>query len=270
VPRVLSLSPDGRRVAQAPAAELSQLRRGSLGFIRRGTPLADASPIPLAPPSPDTACCDILARFSIGGGGSICGGVIDELSATAPAAAAVGIWCAPAAPGAAGLLLLFWFATASLAAAHEGSLAAAAAAAAAAHAAAQPPPDDESDDYPDGPPSYDSSPHASYDATPTVGVPEVTVELRALFDHSAVELFTTERGSASGLALSTRHYAGSRRHGGATGGIHLVALGGDAAVLSGNAWAMQGCWGEREPACAPEAAARSVAEAEAALRRWSV
>jgi hypothetical protein len=43
-----------------------------------------------------------------------------------------------------------------------------------------------------------------------------------------------------------------------------------AAGLSGNAWAMQGCWGDREPACAPEAAARSVAEAEAALRRWSV
>jgi hypothetical protein len=241
VPRVLSLSYDGRRVAQAPAAELARLRGASLGTLRRGTRLYDGAPAPLIhAASPAAACCDVLARFSRGG------------------AAAVGLWRPPSAPGGSGLLLTFCFASGALEATHECTLDAAAAAAAAAHsahacfaagaaaAAAQQhttaaasddaPCDDDADE--DGDSAAADEP---YDDRPDEEDLSTCVELRVLFDHSAVEVFTTERGAAPGLALATRHYAGVNGRGG--GGVCLVALGGGgAAVLSASAWAMGTIW----------------------------
>ena len=68
---------------------------------------------------------------------------------------------------------------------------------------------------------------------------EASVELRVLYDHSAVEAFTTERGAAPGLALATRHYGGPRDQ---CGALRVVAIGGDAAVMSATAWAMGSIW----------------------------
>jgi hypothetical protein len=264
VPRVLSLSLDGRRVVQAPAAELARLRGASLGALRRGTRLRDGVPEPLiASASADAACCDVLARFARG------------------SAAAVGLWRPPGAPGGAGLLLTFCFASGALEATHECSLDAAAAAAAAAHSqhacfaagaaaqqhAAYPPSSSASSDGADGADGTDdgtdgTADEASYDEEDL----STCVELRVLFDHSAVEVFTTERGAAPGLALATRHYAGAAGRG--SGGVCLVALGGEGAVRSAAAWAMGTIWeGGGDKMMPPEECPLLFAAAEAARRR---
>ena len=245
-PRVLSLSADGRRVAQAPAAELATLRRGARGTLKRGTVLTDALTSPFggdaASDAGVTLCgaatrADVLARCARG------------------TAAAVGLWRAAApdaaAAGALGLLLTFWFDEGTLHAAHEATLEAAMAAAAAAHASPAGSHDinDGDDDACDDLAGSGGGLAAELSRLDLGGDDDVAVgpvvELRVLYDHSAVEAFTTERGAAPGLALATRHYGGPRGH---CGALRLVALGGDAAVLSATAWAMASIWDDAAPA----------------------
>ena len=218
-------------MAQAPAAELATLRRGAVGTLRRGTVLADA--LSRVDDVASVELCEAATRADV------------LVRCARGSAAAVGIWRAAApeaaAAGAFGLLVSVWFDEGTLHAAHEPTLEAALASAAAAHASPAGvlgSDDDDDDDTAGGAGLVAELSQLDLGEEDDVAVGP-SVELRVLYDHSAVEAFTTERGAAPGLALATRHYGGPTGH---CGALRLVALGGDAAVLSATAWAMASIW----------------------------
>ena len=243
LPRVLSLAPDGVRVAQSPAPELALLRQKLL--LRLPSPQPLATPLRLRPPSsPASAPSDDLER-----GGSI---ALDPrlppamdvcLTFTRGDSCAVGLWRPPSGSDAGGatqgLLLLWLWDTLELACLHErslqdgiASLQSRLAASSAADCGGEP-----------SALSLSALSLSSPDPFP-VSETEKKMSLRVFFDGSAVEAF-----SDCGSALATRMYragCGGGGGGGAKdcGGIQLVSIGSGqpAVAVEAVAWGMKSVW----------------------------
>jgi hypothetical protein len=215
---------DVGRIAQSPASELAGLRIAKLSSL---------PPSRLALPPLGTSAPVFLLRGGNRSGRMLCrpgvscvrgaGDALDcSIRFERGASAAVGLWRPPATPGGAGLLVVWCWRAEELYVSHEGLAAAAADAAMAASASCCP-----------------YSPNALPPSHPGPAR-EAAVEMRVFFDGSVVEAFTMKGGVCAGRALATRAYRGSS----APGGVHLVALGGEAAVVGAECWALGSIWEE--------------------------
>jgi len=218
LPRTLRLGLGGR-VAQAPAAELERLRQMELASIGGGgfpavVPTGGALTLRLRSQRMYCEPGDAASCVMRGAGDALdlcC--VLHRRPGGGCAAA--GVWRPPAAPAAVGLLVLWLWGAEELWAGHAGGLEAAMAQAADAIAAK--------------PPAFvPACAHAD------------SVQLRVLYDGSAVEAFTCDGGVCPGRALATRLYRGLGNGGDI---VQLVALGGQVEAKA-HVWAMGSIWKE--------------------------